>query len=77
MSRILSDTKGLEVLTGAMMSWMTPLVKAGDIVPGSSTGPASSTLLSRQRNRHVEHFAARRAETISFPGYSPLQIGMI
>src|SRR5262249_37609904 len=35
MSRVLTDTKGLDVLTGTMMNWMTPLV----------TGPITSAFV--------------------------------
>jgi len=78
MSRILSDTKGLEVLTSAMMSWMTPLVK----------GPVTSSLVLYWTGFIYHFFLANETAMLSTSlpvvlrhfisqGYSPLQIGMI
>jgi solute carrier family 13 (sodium-dependent dicarboxylate transporter), member 2/3/5 len=78
MSRILGDTKGLEVLTSAMMNWMTPLVK----------GPVTSSLVLYWTGFIYHFFLANETAMLSTSlpvvlrqfisqGYNPLQIGMI
>jgi anion transporter len=78
MSRILTDTKGLEILTGTMMSWMAPLV----------TGPMSSSLVLYWTGFIYHFFLANETAMLSTSlpvvlqyfqsqGFDPLSIGMI
>jgi len=63
MSRILSETKGLEVLTGTMVSWMTPLVK----------GPVSSSIVLYWTAFIYHFFLANETAMLSTSLYSPLR----
>jgi len=78
MSRVLMETKALEVLTGAMMSWMTPLVK----------GPVTSALVLYWTAFIYHLFLANDTAMLSTSlpvllqhfvsqGLHPLPIGMI
>jgi len=78
MSRILADTKALEVLTGAMTSWMTPLVK----------GPVTSAVVLYWTAFIYHFFLANETAMLSTSlpavlhhfvslGFHPLPIGMI
>jgi sodium-dependent dicarboxylate transporter 2/3/5 len=78
MSRILTDTKALGVLTGTMMDWMTPLVK----------GPVTSSLALYWIAFVYHFFLANETAMLSTSlpivlqhfgslGFHPLQIGMI
>jgi sodium-dependent dicarboxylate transporter 2/3/5 len=78
MSRVLSDTKGLQVLTGAMVSWMTPLLK----------GSITSTLVLYWTAFVYHFFLANETAMLSTSlpsvlqhmmsqGYHALPVGMI
>lgn len=78
MSRILADTRGLDVLTGAMMNWMAPLVK----------GPFTSAIVLYWTGFVYHFFLANETAMLSTSlpvvlkffgaqGFNPLQIGMI
>lgn len=78
MSRVLTETKGIEVLTGAMVSWMTPLV----------TGPVTSSLVLYWTAFVYHFFLANETAMLSTSlpvvlqhfgslGFHPLPIGMI
>ncbi len=78
MSRILMDTKGLDVLTGAMMNWMAPLVR----------GPFTSSIVLYWTAFVYHFFIANETEMLSTSlpvvlryfgsqGFHPLPIGMI
>jgi sodium-dependent dicarboxylate transporter 2/3/5 len=78
MSRILSDTKALEVLTGTMVNWMTPFVK----------GPLTSALVLYWAGFIYHFFLANETAMLSTSlpvvlqhfgslGFHPLPTGMI
>jgi solute carrier family 13 (sodium-dependent dicarboxylate transporter), member 2/3/5 len=78
MSRILMDTKALEVLTGTMLGWMTPFVK----------GPVTSSLVLYWAGFVYHFFLANETAMLSTSlpavlqhfgslGFHPLPIGMI
>lgn len=78
MSRVLMDTKGLDVLTGPMLNWMTPLV----------TGPVTSSLVLYWTAFVYHLFLANETAMLSTSlpavlqhfgslGFHPLPIGMI
>jgi di/tricarboxylate transporter len=78
MSRVLADTKGLDVLTNAMISWMKPLV----------TGPFTSSLVLYWTAFVYHFFLANETAMLSTSlpvvlkfftaqGMHPLPIGMI
>ena len=78
MSRILVDTRGLEVLTGGMMNWMAPLVR----------GPLTSSLVLYWTAFVYHFFLANETSMLSTSlpvvlryfgsqGFHPLPIGMI
>ena len=78
MSRVLMDTKALEVLTGTMLGWMTPLVK----------GPVTSSLVLYWAGFFYHFFLANETAMLSTSlpavlqhfgslGFHPLPIGMI
>jgi di/tricarboxylate transporter len=78
MSRVLSDTNGLQVLTGSMVSWMTPMVR----------GPVTSTLVLYWSGFLYHFFLANETAMLSTSlpavlqhftslGFHALPIGMI
>src|SRR5262245_7092279 len=78
MSRVLTDTKGLETLTGAMVSWVSPFVK----------GPVTSSLVLYWTAFVYHFFLANETAMLSTSlpavlqhftalGFHPLPIGMI
>ena len=78
MTRVLIDTRGLEVLTNAMMNWITPLVR----------GPATSSIVLHWTAFVYHFFLADETSMLSTSlpavlrhfgsqGFHPLPIGMI
>jgi solute carrier family 13 (sodium-dependent dicarboxylate transporter), member 2/3/5 len=78
MSRVLSDTNGLQVLTGSMVNWMTPMVR----------GPITSTLVLYWSGFLYHFFLANETAMLSTSlpavlqhftslGFHALPIGMI
>jgi anion transporter len=78
MGRVLTDTRGLETITGAMVSWVTPFVK----------GPVTSSLILYWTAFIYHFFLANETAMLSTSlpavlqhfvalGFHPLPIGMI